>query len=787
MNTHADQNLHWLITPKLTAVTSMALRVSSPEPLPYPSSSPRSQRSHASGESLLIPFSTSPKPIESERENAPFKPGPNDETSLDMHHRKTKWKANRRHHPSRSNRSEERRLLLPRKNLDAENSGGLWDFKGKTPAGIGSAGFDCSLIRQDSVVQYRRKLTSRQQLSQVDEDAHGSVTDSEEYEPEDALTFARAASIHRRRGDSLVCATAKPLASLVNAICIISESTVLPEESSWQSFSFATTPKHRVQSWNESRHLRSRKQPSFKSQETPASITLRKASQIVHADPTLRSKSIANRFLGWFQDSEIFQPSNHLAENQRVKFDLSTSSHDTSLVRQHRLSCVAVSQSAQLSFDLLGGQEDSPYSAYSRQKRHSVTTDSALTYAEIQPINFSCSCSGGKQALAAMGGHRKPSRSSIRTGSSVHEIIWAKDDAPSSAISYSFDLTKSASLSPVTDRDSIGYGSISVPTSSIQALHRVYPPKSATFPRANRDDIGPINDSPLHLDFSNWSWRPESSQENFKLDIKHRHDSDFAKDSESQKAPKHKEKVRSSSTIAGPDTVESFPPLLNRRRTSEWQRLPLVDLNDPHAGREQNDSREQRDVPSQKMDDEVPNPSVSALEDTEEQDLSSEHEPVTMRTLGGTHGQDPGSAAMKLARARQSINSRQSRRASANIGISKASRISKHRRSISDGSVPNVAALLAQASRIAKKSTSTVANDDKPFRRPSIVSTRRSKSVQSLPASIDAPVPVTTQDPSVRLVEVAGADEGEGEDVGCLLTPSNRNKSRLSLSLDWIQ
>ena len=718
--------------------------------------------------------------MESERENAPFKPSPDDEISLDMHRKKTGKETSHRQHPRYSDQSEEERALLLNTNKAAKDTKDVWLQGNKSFADLGTGGFDCSLIRQDSVAQYRRRLTNRQQLSQVDEDARRGMTESEELGFVDALQFARASSIHRKRGESLVGATARPLASLINAVCISSESALSPEQAKLQSFSFAPTQKQRKPSWNTTPRSRKKRRPTHKSQETPASITLRKASQASNVGYDTRSKPIANRFFGLYQPSGTSQPPNSFSQNHQVKFDLSIPSHDTLPVRPQRLSSVAGPQLTPSCLDLLGAHEES---AYPRWKRHSVTADFALTYTDVQPTLFPCSNSPGQQALVAMGGHRKPSRSKVQTRSSVHEIIWAKDDSPNSAASYNFDLIKSASLSPVTDRGSVGQGSLSVPTSSVQALQKVFPPKSATFPRAISEDIGPINDSSPHRAFSGWSWQPDTIRESLKTGRNQGLDNISSKGFDSQPASLPELKVQVESAMSGLDTVESFPPLLNRKRTLDWQRLPLVDLNDPRAGREEDDAREGHDTLCREIKGKVPIPTVSLPDTTEEQDPFSTLEPKVMATPELSHGRNPGPAAVRLAHARQSISSIQPRRASSNIGISKASRIAKHRRSISDGAIPDVAALLAQASRIVKNSLSAFPNEDESLSRPSKVPTRKAKSVQSLSSSDEAPILITTQDPSVRLVEVAGADEGEGEDVGCLVTNASRNQSRLSLSL----
>ena len=763
----------------------MASLAVSPNLHPRPLS-PISQRSPASCDTFLSPPRfTSPGPLESEHEHAPYKPGADDEVSLSMRHKKSGWKGKWSRQLKHSDHSDEGQPLLESNNLAGEASRNTWYRRDNSVGDTGLEGFNCSLIRQDSVAQYRRRLTNRQQLSQVEEDAYSSESECERQSSGDALRFAKASSIHRKRGESLVGSTAQPVASLIDAVCVSSDSYISPEQSTLRRFSFVPTQPHRNQSWTETIRSSHGNVPTLNRQDTPLSITLRKASRVFHEQRESRSMSIANRVMNWFQQSENCQPPTNFAKTRQVKFDLDIPVHDTLPVHHERLFSVAVPQSAQSSLDLLKKDDGS---AYPPRRRHSVTADLALTYADMQPTHLSQSSSLSRQALVAMGTNRKPSRSSIRTGSSVHEVIWAPDDSPNRSASYNFELTKSASLSPVTDRGSIGHGSLSVPTSSVQALRAVSPTrKSATYPQAINEDVGSINESPPRHGFSSWSWQPDTIREMLKRGKDQQSDSKSAKASDARDSLQSKTKARVADTSTGLDTVESFPPLLNRKKTSDWQRLPLVDLNDPHAGREAIESSDADNEQSKVAKDKAPDLILSVLEAVASQDFANEREPGLAEIIELPHKHEADLTALKQSHSRQSLNNRHPRRASSNVGISKASRRRKPRRSISDGAIPDIATLLAQASRMVKNSMSTLPKEGEVHRRSSRDSRRRSRSVQSLSLEEETPRPVTTQDPSVRLVEVAGEDGGEGEDVGCFVTGgTGRSKSRLSLNLDWM-
>ncbi|MCJ1477189.1 hypothetical protein MMC13_005860 [Lambiella insularis] len=210
--------------------------------------------------------------------------------------------------------------------------------------------------------------------------------------------------------------------------------------------------------------------------------------------------------------------------------------------------------------------------------RASVAAEPALTFAQIcttGPRRFSSSAASRKHSLLAREIMRRSSTVLIRSGGSVYEIIWDKDDIPSSPSS-----TDSPSAEEIPRKLSSIY---SRPNESDTSSFKMADPEVNSVAKTIQA-LGNI---------AEWSWSTKQSK-SIPKEI----------DTEAPVFPVMYEPRRSSSAATrrgrwskswgrdsrnGESGVESFPPLLERNSTFEWRKTPLVDINDSKAGRKKDD------------------------------------------------------------------------------------------------------------------------------------------------------------------------------------------------------
>lgn len=177
------------------------------------------------------------------------------------------------------------------------------------------------------------------------------------------------------------------------------------------------------------------------SDDTPAKITLRKTSEQYRCDPSkakLRSlQNAAGRNAG--ADREVKFPIDALLNSYDDAKPticggpklVSISSKRMDYVKSPSNPFHAPGLTAILSNEIHGGPAP--------RRRNSAAAGPALTYPEIYtaPRTFTICSTSRKHSAITTDRIRKTSFAQIRSGGSIHEIIWAQDDTPSSLSSNS--------------------------------------------------------------------------------------------------------------------------------------------------------------------------------------------------------------------------------------------------------------------------------------------------------------------------------------------------------------
>ena len=165
---------------------------------------------------------------------------------------------------------------------------------------------------------------------------------------------------------------------------------------------------------------------------------------------------------------------------------------------------------------------------------------------------------------------RRTSTVHIKSRTSVHEIIWREQDTSSGSSSP-------GSESPTQkDKGSQTVGTITPTTPKAIISSRSAPPT----PRWHLDS--PRLQALPEENLFEWSWEAQPAMATSPNSKSGGPQSSAAV---SRSAPTTPPRRRSISKESGNSSVESFPPLMDRKNTTEWRVAPLVDLNDPMAGR----------------------------------------------------------------------------------------------------------------------------------------------------------------------------------------------------------
>ena len=201
----------------------------------------------------------------------------------------------------------------------------------------------------------------------------------------------------------------------------------------------------------------------------------------------------------------------------------------------------------------------------------STVVEPATTYTDVHtaPQTFASvpfsKCSPSTPAKV-----RRTSTVHIKSRTSVHEIIWREQETSSGSSS-------SGSKSPVQkDKGSQTLGTITPTTPKAMFTSRSAPPT----PRGHLDS--PRLQALPEENLFEWSWQ---AQQTMAISSSPRSSDPQSSTAVPRSAPTTPPRRRSISKESSNSSVESFPPLMDRKNTTEWRVAPLVDLNDPMAGR----------------------------------------------------------------------------------------------------------------------------------------------------------------------------------------------------------
>ena len=346
--------------------------------------------------------------------------------------------------------------------------------------------------------------------------------------------------------------------------------------------------------------------------ETPATITLRKASKDGVASPIKTSMGAS---LTREQDCERVAdaPASELlafysssaSEKGPTPSDLpSPESRETSnnLKHQSTLTFEVESQSFRNR-----SKSVSQFNKISNARRCSTPAEAALTFADVHvaPGSFANGPKTRKQSQLPAEFNRRISIVQIRSRNSVHEVIWREDDTTSdSSLTASSKASQCARHSFRSTPTSESRGSPTrEPAIKSKETKASLPmvPESLSMVTATPDNLfqwtwgassASVGDTPLVVDPKNVTAGPVTKATARLADTRRDPLTQVLVIStldpglvNLQQSSDQKSSRFQKPSFAELPRLQSFPQLRTRSSTAEWQKAPLVDLNDPSAGR----------------------------------------------------------------------------------------------------------------------------------------------------------------------------------------------------------
>ena len=345
--------------------------------------------------------------------------------------------------------------------------------------------------------------------------------------------------------------------------------------------------------------------------ETPATITLRKASNVYATSPISTSMSATLDLECEHKRVEdapacellAFYSSPTLTNKPTISDPSSPESPEAARSLNEQPNITADMRSTRVQ---RGSRSVSQFSDISNARRCSVPAEALLTFADVHvaPGSFAVETKSRKQSLVPTEFNRRISTVHFWSRDSVHEVIWREDEITSDT-----SLTASSGAS-----EQVGHSFRSTPSSEIvetQVREPAIGPKGskAAVPTAS-DSLSKFTKIPETL--FQWTWGASSTSAEGKSravepesgslgpvtavtteaadangdptsQILVNNTSPGITNVQQSSDQQHSRSQRPScSNIL---SVQSFPPLRTRSSTAEWQKAPLVDLNDPFAGR----------------------------------------------------------------------------------------------------------------------------------------------------------------------------------------------------------
>ena len=346
--------------------------------------------------------------------------------------------------------------------------------------------------------------------------------------------------------------------------------------------------------------------------ETPATITLRKASNVYAASPIKTSMGASLTREQDYERAADAPGSELLAFYSSPALEKGPTPSDLPSPESAEASKSPREQPT-LTFGLESqsfrrrSKSVSQFNDTSNARRCSVPAEAALTFADVHvaPGSFATGPKSIKQCLAPTEFNRRISTVQFRSRNSIHEVIWREDETTSdSSLTVSSRASQYAGHSfrstPSPESEGSPTRGPTVKTKGTGALLSTVPEPVSMFmkmpdnlfrwtwgassaslegtPRAvdpKSDSIGQVVDATA---------RSADTKDDPLAQVPVTSTLDPGLPNLQQSSDERGSRFQKSSFSELP-SVHSFPPLRPRSSTVEWQKAPLVDLNDSSAGR----------------------------------------------------------------------------------------------------------------------------------------------------------------------------------------------------------
>ncbi|KAI9715136.1 MAG: hypothetical protein M1812_006115 [Candelaria pacifica] len=212
--------------------------------------------------------------------------------------------------------------------------------------------------------------------------------------------------------------------------------------------------------------------------------------------------------------------------------------------------------------------------------RQIFTAEPATTFTHVQVATpIMTESTGGLDVSTAH--HRLSTTQTVQARNSIYEIIWNDNEASTSPDS-SIQTTPKPDALP--ERSIASSGSSSLNGNSDEISH--LPSDSAAFDlvHAGNSMGSRVSETIKDESFAEWNWTTKRRL-SASGTIENSTDVNKGKDALSSTIANLKKDDDRPTPVLIVQSVQSFPPLLDRRSTQDWITPCLIDLNDPHAGR----------------------------------------------------------------------------------------------------------------------------------------------------------------------------------------------------------
>ncbi|KAL2047703.1 hypothetical protein N7G274_000745 [Stereocaulon virgatum] len=323
---------------------------------------------------------------------------------------------------------------------------------------------------------------------------------------------------------------------------------------------------------------------------TPATITLRKASNVYAPSPVLSSMN-ASLLNECIHKSDPSAPASELLAFYSTPGALSaspTTPHTDLPEESGSPSSLNTEASLYPNLSPRSARKKSLSMAlFKNDRRCSYPAEATLTFADVHVAtgSFATESRFGNESLMPAECLRRISVVHFRSRNSVHEVIWREDETTSGSSLASNStspprqacFSRSDTVGPEGENSLIGH-----PGTIVKSQDNHLPVAPVSTPNVDRPQEA----------LAQWSWGESTSSvgligqpiaptsANLGFDIP-------TSDYDSNLFAQPKSSVRRKPSSSEPHSVDSFTPFLNRSSTFEWRREPSIDLDDPLTGRSQ--------------------------------------------------------------------------------------------------------------------------------------------------------------------------------------------------------